>query len=110
MIMQIFENDFFFWVLLFYHLSRKEKKKKAQNKNKVGIRATFLMMKIHKAKIPKQVHFRLGWDERIFLKNIKQQTNILIEQMSNRNKHQQRPNCRLNISCVNLRYQDPIAD
>jgi len=23
------------------------------------------------AKSPKQVHFRLGWDERIFLKNIK---------------------------------------
>jgi len=24
-------------------------------------------MKIHKAKSPKQIHFRLGWDERSFL-------------------------------------------
>jgi len=52
------------------------------------------MMQIHKAKSSKQIHFRLGWDEMIFLKkNIKQQTNILIEQMSNRKKHQQRPKC-----------------
>jgi len=34
------------------------------------------MMKIRKAKSPKQVRFRLGWNERIFLflKNRKQQT------------------------------------
>jgi len=52
------------------------------------------MMKIHKAKSPKQIHFLLGWDEMIFfLKNIKQQTNILIEKMSSRKKHQERPNC-----------------
>jgi len=43
------------------------------------------MMKIRKAKSPKQVHFRLGWDERIFfLNNIKQQTNTLFEQMRSR--------------------------
>ena len=83
------EKNFWFFVLPFFP-------EKAQNKNKAGIKATFiLMMKIHKAKSPKQVHFRLGGDERIFffLKNIKQQTNILIKQMSNRNKHQQRPEC-----------------
>jgi len=29
------------------------------------------MMKIRKAKSPKQVHFRLGWDERIFFEQHK---------------------------------------
>ena len=39
----------------------------AQNKNEVGIKTTFLlMMKILKAKIPAQVRFRLGQNERIF--------------------------------------------
>jgi len=39
----------------------------AQNKNKVGIKTTFLlMMKILKAKSPAQVRFRLGQNERIF--------------------------------------------
>jgi hypothetical protein len=46
---------------------------KAQNKIKAGIKTTFLlMMTILKAKIPTQVHIRLGRDERIFFE--KQQT------------------------------------
>jgi len=40
------------------------------------------MMEVHKAKSPTQVHFRLGRDEIIFLKNGKQQTNTLFEQRS----------------------------
>jgi hypothetical protein len=62
MIMQIFENDFIFWffVLPFFP-------EKAQSKNKVGIKTTFLlMMTMQEAKCPTQVHFRLGWNERIF--------------------------------------------
>ena len=52
---------------------------KAQNKNKVGIKATFLlMMEIHEAKSPTQVNLRLGRDERIFLKNRKQQNKHII--------------------------------
>jgi len=40
---------------------------KAQNKNKGGIKTTFLlMMKILKAKGPTQARLRLGRDERIF--------------------------------------------
>jgi len=43
----------------------------AQNKNKVAIKATsILMMKILKARSPTQIRFRLGRDERIFLKSI----------------------------------------
>jgi len=39
----------------------------AQNKNKVGTKATFLlMMKILKAKGPTQARLHLGRDERIF--------------------------------------------
>jgi len=38
-----------------------------QNKNKVAIKATFiLMMKILKARSPTQIRFRLGRDESIF--------------------------------------------
>jgi len=29
------------------------------------------MTKVHKAKNPKQVHFRFGWDERIFFEKHK---------------------------------------
>jgi len=61
----------------------------AQNENKVGIKTTFLLMtKIHKAKSPKQVHFPLGWDERIFFEKHKA-TYKHIEQLSSRKKHQQ---------------------
>jgi len=53
--MQTFGNDYsfrFFCITIF--------PEKAQNKNKVGIKTTFLlMMEIHEAKIPTQVHFRL---------------------------------------------------
>jgi len=43
----------------------------AQNKNKVTIKATsILMMKVLKARNPTQIRFRLGQDERIFLKSI----------------------------------------
>jgi len=50
---------FFFCITIF--------PEEAQNKNKVAIKATFiLMMKILKARSPAQVRFRLGWDERIF--------------------------------------------
>jgi len=68
MIMQIFENYYYFFGFLYYHFY----KKKHKIKNKVGIKTTFLlMMQIRKAKNPKQVHFRVGWDESIFLKNKK---------------------------------------
>jgi len=52
---------FWFFVLPFFQ------KKHKITYNKVGIETTFLlMMKIRKAKSPKQIHFHLGWDERIF--------------------------------------------
>jgi len=39
----------------------------AKNKNKVGIKTTFLlMMEKHEAKSPAQIRFRLGQNERIF--------------------------------------------
>jgi len=38
----------------------------AQNKDEVGIKTTFLLMKILKAKGPTQARLRLGRDERIF--------------------------------------------
>ena len=64
---------FGFFVLPFFQ-------KKTQNKNKVGIKTTFLlMMKMYEAKIPTQVHFRLGRDERIFfLKTVNNKQNYLI--------------------------------
>jgi hypothetical protein len=69
MIMQIFENDYIFWffVLPFFP-------EKAQNKKtKSGSKTTFLlMMTMQEAKCPTQVHFRLGRNERIFLKSSKQ--------------------------------------
>jgi len=45
---------------------------KAQNKNKVGIKTKFLlMMEMHEAKSPKQVHFHLRRDKRIFFRKHK---------------------------------------
>jgi len=45
---------------------------KAQNKKQSRDQDDLsLMTKIHKAKSPKQVHFRLGWDERIFFEKQK---------------------------------------
>jgi len=64
----------------------------AQNKNKVGIKTTFLlMMEKHEAKSPTQVHFRLRRDERIFLKHMKQQTNALFELTSSRENIKSNP-------------------
>jgi len=79
--------------------------KKAQNKNKVGIKTSFsLMMYMYKVKIPTQVHIHLGRDERIFLKNRKQHTNILFEQMSSRRKISS-DSIEVNHSmCQNTRY------
>ncbi len=70
MIMQTLKKKkiifFLFFVLPFFQKKHKIKY------NKVGIETTFLlMMKIRKAKSPKQVHFRLGWDERIFFEKQK---------------------------------------
>jgi len=60
--MQTFGKDYSFKVLYITIFPEK-----AQNKNKVGIKTIFfLMMTIHKAKSPTQVHFHLGQDERIF--------------------------------------------
>jgi len=43
----------------------------AQNKNKVVIKATFILMtKILKARSPTQIRFRLGRDERIFFEKL----------------------------------------
>ena len=50
----------------------------AQNKNKVGIKTTFLlMMKILKAKGPTQARLRLGRDEGIFWKAVNNKRNYL---------------------------------
>jgi len=65
MIMQIFENDYIFWffVLPFFQ-------NKAQNKNKVGIKTTFLlMMKILKAKALHKFTVVSGRTKGYFLKN-----------------------------------------
>jgi len=45
-----------------------------------------------------------------FLKNIKQQTNILNEQISSREKHQQTTQMQLNIPRVIIGFQDLVAD
>jgi len=59
MIEEEFFLVFFFCITIF--------PEEAQNKNKVAIKATFiLMMKILKARSPTQIRFRLGRDERIF--------------------------------------------
>jgi hypothetical protein len=82
------KESFFFWVFCITIFPEK-----AQNKIKVGIKTTFLsMMEILKAKSPTQVHFRLGRDERIFLKSSKQQTNALFEQISSRRNIKNDPN------------------
>ena len=79
MIMQIFENEIYFLVFLYYHFS----KKKAQNKNKVGIKATFLMMKNTWSEKPytSSLSSRAGRKD-FFLE--RQTTNTLNEQMSSR--------------------------
>jgi len=71
----------------------------AQNKNKVGIKTTFLlMMKILKAKGPTQARFRLGRDERIFWKAVNNKRNYLniwvVEETSKATQ------LRLTTSCV----------
>jgi len=54
------KKNFWFVVLPFFQ-------KKHKIKNKVAIKATFiLMMKILKARSPTQIRFRLGRDKRIF--------------------------------------------
>ena len=50
---------FWFFVLPFFQ--KKHKIKQSRDQGDLS-----LMMKIHKAKKPIQVHFRLGWDEMIF--------------------------------------------
>jgi len=82
------EKELFWFFVLPFFPEKAQNKKQSRDQDDLS-----LMTKIHKTKSPKQVHFRLGWDERIILKNIKQQTDILIEQISSRKKHQQRPNC-----------------
>jgi len=60
MIMQIFEEFFWFFVLPFFQ-------NKHKIKTKLGSKRPFLlMMKILKARSPTQVRFRLGQDKRIF--------------------------------------------
>jgi hypothetical protein len=86
MIMQIFENDYIFG-FLYYHFS----KKKAQDKMKVGIKTTSLLMVENIwSKSPTQVYFHLGRDERIFWK-AKSNKQTLSEQKQ-RKERQQRPN------------------
>jgi len=69
---------FIFFGFLYYHFSG------ISTKETVGIETTFYQRwKILEAKNPTQVHFRLGCDERTFLKSSKQQT-YLNEQMSSR--------------------------
>jgi len=76
----------------------------AQNKNKVGIKPTFLlMMKIHEAKSPTQVHICLGRVERIFLKSSKQQNNTLFEKISSRRYIKSDPIAAINSMCHNAR-------
>jgi len=68
------------------------------------------MMKIRKAKALNKFASVSGGTEEFLLKNIKQQTDILNEQISSRKKQQQTTQMQLNIPCGNKRYQDPIAD
>lgn len=83
---------------------------KAQNKSKVGIKTTFLlMMTILKAKSPTPVHFHLGRDERIFLKSEKQQTNIIWTKSSGRNINGG-PITANHSMCHNTREYNPVVD
>jgi len=67
------------------------------------------MTTIHKAKKPKQIHFRYGWDERIFFrKTRKQQTNILFEQESSRRNINSDPSAA-NIQHVDIKYHDSVV-
>ena len=60
------EKVFFlvFFVLQFFQKIHNKKQSREQDD-------LSLMVKIHKAKNPKQVHFCLGWDERIFFEKHK---------------------------------------
>jgi len=55
------------------------------------------------AKSPTQVRFRLGWDERIFLKSNKQQTKALFEQLSSRSNIKSDPIAAIHSMCRNTR-------
>jgi len=55
------EKKNFFGFLYYHFFQKKNKIKQGRDRDNLS-----LMMKRHKAKSLKQVHFRLGWDERIF--------------------------------------------
>ena len=77
---------------LYYHFFQKKHKiKQGRDRDDLS-----LMMKIHKAKKALNKFTSVSGRTNefyFFLKNIKQPTNRSIEQMSSRNKHQQRPDC-----------------
>ena len=67
---------------------------KAKNKKQSRDRDDLsLMTKIHKAKALNKFNSVLGGTKGIFLKNIKQQTNILTEQISSRKNINKGPKC-----------------
>jgi len=93
--MQVFENDWNFFLVFCITIFPEQ----AQNKNKVGIKTTFLlMMRILKAKGPTQARLRLGRDERIFWKAVNNKRNYLniwvVEETSKLTQ------LRLTTSCV----------
>jgi len=77
---------------------------KAQNKIKQSRDQDdlVLMMTIHKAKNPTQVHFRLGRDERIFAK-YKTRKQILFEQLSSRRNIKNDTIAAIHSICRNTR-------
>jgi len=57
------EKEFFWFFVLPFFPEKAQNKNQSQDQDDLS-----LMTKIHKAKSPKQIHFRLRWDERIFFK------------------------------------------
>jgi len=99
-----------FWIFFVFVFCITIFPEKAQNKTKQSRDQDdfLLMIPIHKAKGPTQVHFRLGRDKRIFLKSIKQANkhylnNWVVEGTSTATQVQ------LTNPCVNFGYHDPVV-
>jgi len=98
-------KEIFFLVLCVTIFPEKAKNKIKQSRDQDDF---VLMMTIHKAKSPTQVHFHLGRDKRIFekYKTSKQTYHLnkrVVEGTSTATQVQ------LTFPCVNIRYHDPVV-
>jgi hypothetical protein len=97
-------KEFFFWFFVLPFFQKKHKIKQSRDQDDLFINDE----KTHEAKSPKQVHFRLGRDERMFLKSEKQQT--LFEQISSRRNIKNDPIAAIHSMCHNIRQYNLAVD